>query len=494
MWGTGLSDLTRRGVLAGLLAGAAGGAWAEAPLASLRPQPRGVIGGDGGAAALVAAAKLGGRLGYCVADAATGRVLEASGETAVMPPASVTKGMTALYALERLGSGQRFVTRVMYRGRLDAGRLQGDLILAGGGDPELDTDSLADLVAALAATGLREVTGQFIVYTGALPERAAIAHDQPDYVGYNPSVSGIMLNFNRVNFVWKQAGAGYDMAMNAEGARFVPPVRMATMALADRDLPVFAYKAGSAADHWTVARGALGKAGERWLPVRHPGIYAGEVFAWLAAGQGIALGPPQLRRDLPPEAALLVARDGAPLPDVLRKMLKFSTNLTAEAVGLAASAAPSQEASAAAMTAWARDRFGITGRFGDHSGLGPNTQLSAADMVSVLSQALQDPKGAQLQRLLRDAGLPDAAGKPQNKSLLRVQAKSGTMNFVSNLAGYVTAADGKTLVFAIFAADVARREAVPVAQRDQPKGNKAWVGRAHRLQGQLLHRWAGLYL
>lgn len=489
-----MGQLTRRGVLAGLLAGAAGAAWAEAPLVSLRPRPRGAVTPDAAAAALVTAAKLGGRLGYIVADAATGRVLEAVEETVELPPASVTKVMTALFALEKLGAGHRFATRVMYRGSFAQGRLEGDLILAGGGDPELDTDALAELVAALAAAGLREVTGQFLVYTGALPERERIASDQPDYVGYNPSVSGMMLNFNRVNFVWKQAGAGYDMAMTAEGARVAPPVRMATMTLAERDLPVFAYKAAAAADHWSVARGALGKAGGRWLPVRHPGIYAGEVFAWLAAAQGIALGQPQLRRDLPAGAVVLVQREGAPLPELLRRMLKFSTNLTAEAVGLAASAAASQEASGAAMTAWARARFGVSGRFGDHSGLGPMTRLSAAEMVSVLIQARQDPTGVQLLGLLREAGVPDATGKPQSKAALRVQAKSGTMNFVSNLAGYVTAANGKTLVFAIFAADVARREAVPVAQRDQPKGNKAWVGRAHRLQGQLLHRWAGLYL
>lgn len=491
-----MGKVTRRGVLAGLLAGVAGQGWAEAPERSLRPKLRGqaVAATATGAEALVAAAKLGGRLGYIVADAATGRMLEGAAETTELPPASVTKVMTTLFALERLGADHRFVTRVMYMGKLEQGRLEGDLILAGGGDPELDTDSLADLVAALAATGLRRVTGQFIVYTGAMPERAEIAGDQPEYVAYNPSVSGMMLNFNRVNFVWKQAGKGYDLAMNAQGARVVPPVQMATVTLAERDLPVFAYQAGAAADHWTVARGALGKAGGRWLPVRHAGVYAGEVFAWLAAAQGIALGAPQIRHELSAGAVVLVQREGAALTDLLRRMLKFSTNLTAEVVGLAASGAASQEASADAMTVWAQRKFGITGRFGDHSGLGPGTRISAAEMVSVLVQARQDPTGARLQALLRETAVVDAAGKPHSRAALRVQAKSGTLNFVSNLAGYVTAANGKALVFAIFSADVARRAAVPIAQRDKPKGNKAWVSRAHRLQRQLLQRWAGLYL
>lgn len=494
-----MGKLTRRGVLAGLLAGAMTPVWAEAPLASLRPKLRGQAGTGASkpvasAEDLLAQAKLSGVVGYIVADLATGRILEQHEAADEMPPASTTKAMTTLFALDRLGTDYRFVTRVMRLGDVVDGKLTGDLILAGGGDPELDTDKMGDLVAALAATGLREVTGRFIVYTGTLPERAAIADDQPDYVGYNPAVSGLMLNYNRVNFVWKQTTKGYDLSMNAEGERFVPPISMAKVQAVDRDLPLFAYQGRDGFDAWTVARGALGKAGGRWLPVRHPGQYAAEVFAWHAAAQGIKLGKAEITRDLPATAVEIVRRESDPLPEVMRKMLKFSTNLTAEVVGLTASGAASQEASAAMMTDWARAKFGIAATFGDHSGLGPTTRISPAEMLSVMVQARRDPKGAMLHELVRDLGLPDAKGKVQDKAAIRVHAKSGTMNFVSNLAGYVTAADGRELAFAVFAADLPRRAAVPIAQRESPEGDAAWVKRARRLQAQMLNRWANLYL
>ncbi len=489
-----MGNLTRRGVLAGLVAGAALPAWAEAPATSPRPKARAAAQPDAGAGALVEAAKLTGTIGYITADLATGRVLESMGAEVEMPPASVTKAVTTLFALERLGPEHRFVTRVMRLGEVKDGRLTGDLILAGGGDPELDTDKLGDLVTALAATGLREVTGRVIIYTGALPDREAIAPDQPDYVGYNPAVSGMMLNFNRVNFVWKQAGDGYQMTMNAEGERFVPPVSMATIEAVDRELPLFAYRAGDGVDHWSVARGALGKEGGRWLPVRHPGDYAGQVFRWHAAAQGIKLGAQEVSRSLPAGAVEIVRHESAPLPDILRKMLKFSTNLTAEVVGLTASGAGSQAGSAAVMTNWARRRFKISATFGDHSGLGPVTRISPAEMMAVMVAARHDPKGAGLHDLMREMGLPDTKGKAQEKAGVRVHAKSGTMNFVSNLAGYVTAPDGRELAFAVFAADLPRREAVPVAQRENPEGDTAWVKRARRLQAQMLNRWAKVYL
>lgn len=482
-------SFTRRGMLVGLLASVAAPVWAEAPLVSVRPKPRGEKPVDRGAADLVAAAKLSGAVGYIVADAATGRVLESFGADTAMAPASVTKAVTTLFALEKLGLDYRFVTRVMARGTVANGRLDGDLILAGGGDPGLDTDRLGDLVAALAATGLREVTGRLIVYSGALPERLEIAPDQPDYVGYNPAISGINLNYNRVNFVWKAANGGYQLAMNAEGARFVPPVTGITMTTADRDLPLFDHRSEGTRDHWSVSRGALGKEGGRWLPVRHPGDYAGEVFQWLCAAQGIKLPVANLTNTLPAGAVELVQQQSEPLPDILRKMLKFSTNLTAEVVGLAASGADSQESSAQQMTAWAQRTFGIKGVFGDHSGLGPISRISAADMMQIMRHAALAQNGALLADLMRNQGLPDEQGKAQKDADVIVQAKSGTMNFVSNLAGYVGGPSGHRLVFAIFTGDLPRRAAVPVDQRENPQGDAAWIKRARKLQKGLLRRW-----
>ena len=112
-----------------------------------------------------------------------------------------------------------------------------------------------------------------------MPERDEITYTQPDFVGYNPSISGLMLNFDRVNFVWKAAKDGWITQMNAEGERFVPKVSMATIEVAEREVPKFTYRRGDGQDHWTVAASALGKEGSRWLPVRQPGIYVAEVLS-----------------------------------------------------------------------------------------------------------------------------------------------------------------------------------------------------------------------
>ena len=483
--------VSRRSVLGGLGAGVAWPVWADAVAQSPRPMRR--VATEHGPGAVIEQAKLGGVFGYAVADAVTGQILESVEADRMMPPASVAKVVTALFGLEVLGPEHRFATRVLRSGPVSAGRLDGDLVLSGGSDPTLDSDTLGDLVAALAATGLRQVTGRFLVCTGPLPQRDRIAPDQPDHLGYDPAVSGLCLNFNRVNFIWKQTGKSWDINMVAEGERFSPEVSMAQMVVIPRDLPLFTYALRDGEERWTVASTALGAAGSRWLPVRQPSVYVGEVFASLCRAQGIELKPAVVVDvvDVVPKGAVdLVRRDSDDLAKVLKGMLRFSTNLTAEVVGLAATGAGTQQGSAAVVTDWARRRFGVTGHFADHSGLGSATRISARDMLGVMLAA----RGGALAGLLHETGLVDAKGKEVKDNPVRVLAKSGTMNFVSGLAGFVVPPEGRPLAFAMFMADVPRREAVPVADREEPEGNEAWVKRARRLQKQMLRRWVQDYV
>ena len=485
---------SRRWVLAAMLSGAATPLLADAPLTSIRPVRRGdktrpdMPAVDG----LIKAAKLGGAIGFVVADAATGRVLGALNPDFGQPPASVAKAMTSLFALQKLGASRRFATQVVATGPVVAGRVAGDLVLVGSGDPTLSTDHLGDMGARLAALGVRSVAGQFLVYSGALPEVSEVSADQPDYVGYNPAIGGLNLNFNRVNFEWKRGADGYGITMDARGDRFMPFVEMARMRIVDRETPLFTYESGEGVDGWTVASSALGKGGSRWMPVRHPAVYAGEVFRTLAAAQDVALPQAELVATLP-AGSVLVENRSESLDVILRDMLRFSTNLTAEVVGLMASKASNPAVSAGIMSDWAQASFGISPRYVDHSGLGGASRISAGDMVRTLVGARGNPNGAVLRSILRDIGMRDAKGKDVKDHPVRVLAKSGTLNFVSGLAGYIVPPKGPELAFAIFAADTARRDKLPESEREQPAGGEAWTRRARRLQGQLIARWAEVY-
>ncbi|WP_099827210.1 D-alanyl-D-alanine carboxypeptidase/D-alanyl-D-alanine endopeptidase [Oceaniglobus indicus] len=483
--------LTRRLLLGGLLATPALRAWGEAPETSIRPAPRApdfFKQAIPDAEALIQDARLGGKVSFAIADLAQGDILEARQPLLTQPPASTTKALTALYALEALGPEHRFQTRLIATGPIANGRIDGDLILAGGGDPTLDTDALADMAADLKKIGVREVAGRFRVWDGALPNIREIDPEQPDHVGYNPAVGGLNLNYNRVHFEWRRAGGEYTVSMDARSARYQPDVTMARMAVVDRSVPIYTYADRDGTDAWTVAKGALGSGGARWLPVRRPAVYAGEVFRTLARAHGIQLGGAVGRAD-GDTGTTLVTRDSAALPEVLRDMLKYSTNLTAEAVGMAASAKRGGTvrdlvASAGRMDDWLIERAALRSpQFVDHSGLGDTSRIHAADMVKALVSLGPD---SGLRPLLKTYDLDDL---PDTK----IQAKTGTLNFVAALVGFVTAPSGRDMAFAIYCADIPRRDALSEAEMDSPPGGVAWVRRARHLQWQLLSRWSKLY-
>jgi D-alanyl-D-alanine carboxypeptidase/D-alanyl-D-alanine-endopeptidase (penicillin-binding protein 4) len=484
---------SRRAFLASLMASTATAACAKAPETSPRPTARPLKGRAGTAPeaeALIAAAQLGGEVAFLVADAATGKVLEGRAAGQPMPPASTAKVLTTLFAFERLGQDYRFTTRVLADGSLAGGRLNGDLVLAGGGDPTLDTEGLAGLAAALKARGLREATGRLRYYGGALPYQRQIAAGQPDHLGYNPAVSGLNLNFNRVYFEWKKQGAGYAVSMDARSDKRRPAVRSATMEIADRAAPLYTWRDGGEREHWTVMRRALGKDGGRWLPVRHPDRYAAEVLRGLARAEGVAVGPEAPAARLPGGPALAI-RQSAPLLGIAREMLEYSTNITAEVLGLTASGAATLPASAAVLNGYAASRFGAGGiRLVDHSGLGEASRVTAEDMVAVLVGS--GPKGP-LMPILKPIPIRDARGRPVKDHPLKIRAKTGTLNFVSALTGYLVAPGGRVLAFAILTGDVRRRAKLAEDDQDRPQGASAWNARSKALQQALLERWGRVY-
>lgn len=487
--------LTRRGLLSALLASAAAPVFAGAPLTSERPPAGRGPGSVPAAESLVRNANLSGDVVFAVADAETGEILESRAPDVGTAPASVAKAITALYALDILGPEHRFSTRVFADGDIEGGVLKGDLVLVGGCDPTTDTPALAELAAKLKKAGIREVRGAFEVYEGPVASLRVIDPEQPEQVGYNPAVAGIALNFNRVHFEWKRVSGSYKVTMDARAGKYRPDVTVAQMKVVARRAPIYTYRDAGSADLWTVAQGALGRGGARWLPVRRPGLYAGEVFATLTRSNGIVLRAPKVRVAAPAGTVVAEVRS-APLDEILQAMLKYSNNLIAEMVGLASTYArigrvETLAASAAEMNLWATETLGMTApAFVDHSGLGGASRVSAQDMVRGLSAF---GRAAALRPLLKSVELLDSQGRIVKDHPVRADAKTGTLNFVSGLAGYVTGTEGRELVFAIFASDEKTRASIPREARERPPGARSWATRARRLQRQLIMRWGAAF-
>lgn len=487
---------SRRSVMLGLLAsGFAPQAVLANPRPKARPETRAEMGASNGGGMdqagqtsrgmvltpdeLIARANLGAVVAYAAIDPRTGAIIDERGGDLALAPASTLKAVTALYAQAKLGADHRFATRVIRAGDL--------LILAGGGDPELDTDGLAqlakDTAAAEKAAG-RGAPKRFAVWGGALPHVAEISPGQAVHLPYNPTISGIILNFNRVHLGWNRAESGYAFSLEARGRKHSPRAYSVTVGVADRGQPLFTYDDTGKVESWTMARQSMGKGGSRWLPVRRPELYAGDVFQTLCRAEGLSLPAAEVITSLP-EGTEIARRLSPPLRDILKGMMEFSNNLTAEVVGLAASGKPTLTSSAADMAEWLRGQ-GISGAFDfrDHSGLSPANRVTA----KMLAQMVAGTGRAQgLEGLMKHIPLRDLKGKPLENSKISVEAKTGTLNFVSNLTGYAQNGTGTQICFAILTGDEERR--ARNEGRELPDGVIGWTKRSKALQQGLIEHW-----
>jgi len=478
------NTLTRRAALSTALAALGSSAFAVAPLNSLRPVARPAASPDllGGAAAVIRSFSLKGQVSCALMDPENGRLLDAYLPETELPPASVTKALTAAYGLQKLGRDFQFITRLSLQGRVVNGALVGDIILTGSADPTLHTDDLVNFAKTLQKTGIQRVKGRLMIVDNGFPYQREIDSSQLPQANYNPAIAGVNLNLNRVQFEWaRQASGGYDLSMSAPGRIYRPQIPSIGMRVEERAAPSYAYQHALDREQWSVQRAVLGKDGGRWLPARNPRRYAGEAFQAICAEMGMRLPSPTIVDGQYPDAVMTVEiaqKESRPYYEIAKSMLKLSTNLTAEVIGLTASGAPTLRQSALALSQFAQ-AHGMRGAVVDHSGLSDQSRLTAGGLAMFMAWHHRTGLADLLKpKILRHKGKPMAG--------VDLRVKTGTLNFVSSLSGYLTY-EGKSLGFAILTADMARRE--KVKGNENPRGAKGWEARSRSLQYALLRDW-----
>ena len=393
--------------------------------------------------------------------------------------------------------------------------LYGDLYLVGGGDPTLSTNDLQGFVDALKAAGVTRVEGRFLFDESLLTTTREINPKQPVAAVYNPSVSALSLNYNRVHLRWKGKPGAENfqtwLRSPADGV-FLPVAGVSTGLLpigVQSDTPILLD--GGSRDHWLLSR-QLPAQGFKELPVRRaPGQVAASLFRLYCRQRGIIL-PRSQAAPVPAQARLLYTHYSPPLPEMLSGMLFYSTNLSAELIGLVTSRTLRDQplsiaGSAALLTNWYRRRLPQTDWAGfvsmNHSGLSAMSRHSPRQLTAILSSGAAPTSeqtrhgGSDTTPPLLDL-LPHPGWKNEWAELgEKVRAKSGTMSYADGLTGILTTRTGHRLGFALLLTDFARRAAFDAARLagrlHTPPEAAAWTERAKAFERALLSYWRRTY-
>ena len=331
--------------------------------------------------------------GAYVIDLDSGRELFSRAPDVPRVPASVNKLYTTTAALRLYGADGQLTTEVLGSAAIVDGVLAGNLYLRGGGDPDFARAEARGLARVLAGSGLLSVTGRVI----------------GDESRFDSLRGGPASGYATDYWVGPLSGLPFNHGMTI-GSR-----------------PAFQ---------------------------RRPARYAAKRFERELERAGVAVRG-NARAGVTPKAAVLLGEWASPRMSVLVKHTnRPSDNYMAETLLKALGADHGTGGTTAAGTAVARReaaRFGARPTMVDGSGLSRGNRTTPRDVVELLAGIDGTELGRPLRVSLAVAGRSGTLADRMRGTAARgrCRAKTGTLNGVSNLAGYCTSRSGARTAFAL---------------------------------------------
>ncbi|MER2090187.1 MAG: D-alanyl-D-alanine carboxypeptidase/D-alanyl-D-alanine-endopeptidase [Sporosarcina sp.] len=413
--------------------------------------------------------------GVSIRKAESGEIIYSHfGDTRVHP-ASVMKMLTGVAALETLGEEYRFKTELYMDGKLKDGVLHGNLYLKGKGDPTLTKNELKAFASELKTKGIRSIRGNLYGddtwYDSVRLSQDLNWSDESYYTG--SQISALTLSPNEdydagttiveVNPAAKPGQAG-KVGMVPTNSYMTIINKTETVAKKGKKSITVERQHGS---NTLVVSGTIPVNATKtrtWASVWEPTTYTADVFKQTIEQQGITFleSSKVERKKVSKGATLLASNRSMPLKELFIPFMKFSNNGHAEVLvkemGRAVVGEGSWDKGLAVMEGALAD-MGVDTRnmlLRDGSGMSHKNLVTANEVSKLLYTA--QSKG--WHPVFLDS-LPLAGNKERfiggtlrhrmkgTAAAGNVQAKTGALNGVTALSGYVKTADGETLIFSI---------------------------------------------
>jgi len=429
--------------------------------------------------ALTGLEQTGARVSASAIDLSDNKVIQQLHADVRLTPASLTKLVVAAAALDSWPADKMFETEVVAAAPPSNGRIAGDVFLVGAGDPSLTGQNLWALAAQIKGAGVTSVAGRLVVMPAPFASVECETKDRCDAAkisdsAFDAPLASIGIDFGtwcievRATAVGQAAaiiGCSAQLPMTIQGA-------VTTSAAAKKTtLRVERLTSADGVDSLRVGGTVPVDSSQRvYRAMSNPALGVGMLLKATLDDMGINVaGDVTVRDGAPPKNAVVLAQtEGLALKEQLGRMLRFSNNYIADVLTLTLAAAtddtPPTTLSAASGTLAAfmmrtqkrsKTPYATPPILHSGSGLTPENQLSANDLVGLLSNEYRDTRnfGAFYGGLVvpRQAPFVFLRGG-SNGWLDRIALKTGTMNephSVCGVAGYLRKKDGGWIAFAI---------------------------------------------
>lgn len=413
-------------------------------------------------------------LGAAVYSLDRDEALYEKGARSLYIPASVNKVITAAAALTQLGPEFRFETRVSTDGAIEQGVLQGNLIVAGSGDPSASPlfhqgDPLAlfrQWASRLKSMGIKKIAGDLVGDSSAFPGQEFGAGWEWDDLphGYAAPISALQFNDNTVGLEitpGELAGTPATVAATPLPGCLDLDARIVTGA---PDAAETIRIERNQSHGPLLLRGAIpikSASSKYTVAAPRPSHYYLSALRYVLSMEGIDMAASGVRESSVGsiDSSLLWTHTSPPLSEMLKPLLKESMNLHAETLLRALGAALHHQSTPEAGRQGVERALGQMGiargsyRYADGSGLSRHNLQNPETFVKVLAFMHRNRSFQAFNDALPIAGVDGTLSTRMKESAAagNVRAKTGTMTGVSSISGYLRTSDGELLAFCIMA-------------------------------------------
>ena len=383
-------------------------------------------------------------------------IIDINGSQA-MNPASTIKLLTTFSALEILGPAYRWKTEAYLDGKLESGVLQGNLVFKGYGDPKLTVDQLWMWLRELRQRGLREIRGNLVLDQSFFePIKYDLAEfDNDPSRAYNVTPNALLLNFNALHLHLIPNGNVATALLEPELAGYTVKNFITTssqLSCGGED----AYKS-RLEGHSIILEGRIpagcGETDDYFSLLPHD-EYFFALFGALWKELGGTMQGKLVIGNAPANQAAFATHKSQQLSEIIRDINKFSNNTMARQLFLTLGATDTAPAnvtrSTAAIQQWL-DAMRLSFPelvLENGAGLSRKERITARHLAELLQHATESRYAAELEASLPILGMDGSIKKRFKETELSGYAhlKTGTLEGVKSIAGYVKARSGKQYI------------------------------------------------
>ncbi len=403
---------------------------------------------------------------FFVVDAQTGTTLLSHQADKLMNPASVMKLVTTAAALDLLTPQFTWRTEFLTTSNAENGVLTSPLYIRASGDPKITWEDLERVFIRLREKGISELKGGITIDKSVftqMPNDVA-AFDRSPLRPYNVTPDAMLFNFKAAGF--KIAPQTQENSVRItpepfpEGVALTHNVKLTQGACGDWKSKLNAsFDDAPTHARVTFSGSYAASCGEReWFVslLSHEAFFEGSVrWLWKRVGGAGTIGGVRLGA-VPANAHVLDTHVSLPLSAAVSDVNKFSNNVMARhlllTIDRAQNSPPAHPTRGGkAISAWLK-KEGIDPNdlvLENGSGLSREERVSANLLAQLLRKTLTKPHASDFIASLPIAGVDGTLSQRFNNSEVKASAslKTGGLNDVRSLAGYLRRSDGRTLIY-----------------------------------------------